>query len=49
MASALWYLALLKSSHPKGHWLPGTAATEIGPVPSKAGSYSGRMIQCINT
>lgn len=49
MASALWSLALLKSSHPKGHRLPGAAAAEVGPVPSKAGTSSGRMTQYINT
>lgn len=43
VASGLWSLALLKSPHPKGHPLLSTAATEIAPVPAKAGSSSGRM------
>ena len=43
VASSLWSLALLKFPHPKGHPLLGTAAAEIVPVPSKAGSSSGRM------
>lgn len=43
MASGLGSLALLKSPHPKGHPLLGTAAAEIALLLSKAGSSSGRM------
>lgn len=34
---SLWFLVLLKSPHPKGHPLVGTAVAEIAPVPSKQG------------
>lgn len=43
MASGSWSSALLKSPHPKGHSVLGTAGGEIAPVPSKAGSSAGRM------